>query len=88
MRPLTVILIVASALVAGVGSLLLRLGDALVMGSVGVAMILMDLGVRLLWRRESGWLTKKHLGGFLYIVPVWVVGIVVIGVNVLNSLIR
>jgi len=81
---LGIAMIVVSAAVAGAGSLLLRLGDAVVMGFVGGTLILMDLGVRLLRRREPGWLTRSHLGGYLYIAPIWVVGLVVIAVNAIN----
>jgi len=81
-------MIVVSAAVAGAGSLLLRLSDALVMGAVGTALILMDMGVRGMRRREPGWLTRSHLGGYLYIAPIWVVGLVVIAVNAVNLFIQ
>ena len=81
-------MIVASALVAGVGGLILKLSDPLVMIGVGVALILMDVLIR--WRSwpTAGWLTHKECGGYLYFVPIWGLGIFVIGVNVVNILVN
>jgi hypothetical protein len=77
-------MVVVTGLVAGLGSFVFRLGDALVMGSVGVALIAMDLLIRLRARPAAGWLTRSENGGYFFFVPVWVVGIVMIIVNIIN----
>lgn len=77
-------MMVASALVAGVGGLVLRLADPLVMMGVGLALVLMDLLIRWRSRSTAGWLTQRQLGGYLFFAPVWVVGILVIVINVVN----
>jgi hypothetical protein len=77
-------MIVASALVAGVGGFVLHLADAPVMIGVGISLILMDLFIRLRSRPAPGWLTQSQWGGYLFFVPVWVVGIVMIVVNIVN----
>ena len=80
-------MVVATGVVAGLGSLVFRLGDALVMGAVGVALIAMDLLIRLRARPAHGWLTRSEHGGYLFFVPVWVVGVVMVGVNIMNALV-
>jgi hypothetical protein len=77
-------MVVASALVAGVGGLVLHLADTPVMFGVGVSLILMDLFIRLRARPAPGWLTQSQWGGYFFFVPVWVVGIVMIVVNIVN----
>lgn len=76
---------VVCALPALVGGLLLRLPDPIVMGFVGVALIAMDMVVRIRNRKQSGWLMKKELGGYLYFIPVWIFGIFVIILNIVNA---
>lgn len=77
-------MIVATGLIAGVGALLLHLDDALVMIAVGVALIVMDLLIRLTVRQAQGWLTRPEFGGYLFFVPIWVVGIAIILINLIN----
>lgn len=79
-------MIVASALVAGVGGFLLKLPDPVVMSGVGLALIIMDLLIRWRSRPAAGWLMQRQFGGYLYILPIWVLGIVVIVINVINAL--
>lgn len=76
---------VVATLVAGAG-LLLKLPDAPVMIAVGIALILMDLIIRLLSRSQKGWLMAKEQGGYLFFIPVWIFGIVVIVINIINAL--
>ncbi|MCA0455123.1 MAG: hypothetical protein LCI00_14205 [Chloroflexi bacterium] len=82
---LGILMFVVAALVAGAGSLLLKLPDPVTMIAVGVALIGMDSIVRLRSRATSGWLMHKELGGYLYFIPVWVAGIVVIVINLIAS---
>jgi hypothetical protein len=81
-------MVVATGAIAGLGSLVFHLADALVMGAVGIALIVMDLLIRLRFRAAGGWLTKSEFGGYFFFVPMWVLGIVIIIVNVVNTLAR
>lgn len=77
-------MIVASALVAALGSLVFKWPDAVTMIGVGLALIAMDLAFRARHRTKPGWLTQKALGGYLYFLPVWGAGIVVVAANGIN----
>lgn len=87
---LGLLMVVVSALVALVGGLLLRLPDPVVMGAVGITVLMMDLVVRLRGRSraqpQSAWLTGKTTGGYLFFIPAWLFGIVIILINVINAL--
>ncbi len=79
-------MVVVTGVIAGVGSLVFRLGDALVMMSVGAALIAMDVLIRLRARPAAGWLTQRQFGGYFFFAPVWVVGVVIIAVNIISVL--
>lgn len=83
---LGLMMFVAGGVIAGVGSFVLRLGDVPVMLMVGVALITMDLLFRVRVRPAPGWLMQPQFGGFLLFVPVWIAGLAVIGINIVNSL--
>jgi hypothetical protein len=83
---LGLLMFVVCALPALVGGLLLRLPDPIVMGFVGVTLIAMDMVVRIRNRKQTGWLMKKELGGYLYFIPVWIFGVVVIIINIVNAI--
>jgi hypothetical protein len=83
---LGLLMFVVAALIAGVGGFLLKLPDAVVMIAVGFGLILMDAIVRLRSRALPSWVTKKDLGGYLFFIPVWGFGIIVIVINIINSL--
>lgn len=85
-NPLGLLMFVIAAAVAGVGSLVLRLPDALVMMAVGLSLIGMDGVVRLRSRSTRGWLTRRSAGGYLFFIPAWGFGLVVIGANIINVL--
>jgi hypothetical protein len=80
-------MVVVTGMIAGLGSLVFRLDDALVMMSVGAALIAMDVLIRLRARPAAGWLTQSQFGGYFFFAPVWVVGLVIIAVNVINVLV-
>lgn len=82
---LGLLMFVVAALVAGAGSLLLKLPDPLTMIAVGLTLILMDGIVRLRSRATSGWLMHRELGGYLYFIPAWVGGIIVILINLIAT---
>lgn len=76
-------MLVVTGAIAGIGSLLFKLPDAVVMISVGGALLVMDVLIRLRARPATGWLTQSQFGGFLFIAPVWAIGVFVMGANVL-----
>jgi hypothetical protein len=78
---LGVIMFVAAGLVAGLGGLLLRLPDVAVLTTVGLALTGADLTIRAGSRANPGWLTRSEFGGYFFFMPVWVVGLLVVVVN-------
>jgi len=72
--------------IAGIGGLVLKLGDVPIMLMVGVALFLMDGVIRLRVRHQPGWLMSKQVGGYFFFVPVWLLGIFVIILNILNGI--
>jgi hypothetical protein len=79
-------MVVSSASVVVVGFLLLKLPDAVTMIAVGITLIITDMTLRFRRRDESGWITRKDTGGYLYFFPVWIFGIIVIAINIINGL--
>lgn len=82
---LGLIMFVIGGVIAGVGGFIFKLGDAPIMIMVGVALFLMDMIIRLRVRNQAGWLMSKSLGGYFFFVPVWILGILVIILNILNG---
>ncbi|MCU0481178.1 MAG: hypothetical protein MUE54_08195 [Anaerolineae bacterium] len=83
---LGILMFMMCALPALVGGLLMRLPDPIVMGFVGVMLVAMDMVIRIRNRNQTGWLMKKELGGYLYFIPVWVLGVFVIILNIVNAI--
>lgn len=81
---LGLIMFVASAPVALIAGYVLKLGDAKTMAAVGVSLIAMDLAFRLFMAREGNRFFGKETGGYFFFVPVWVLGLVVFGGNLLR----
>ena len=79
-------MVVVTALIVALGSFVFKLPDAVVMISVGVALIAMDVLIRLRARPAEGWLTKSQFGGYFFFFPVWGVGVLMIIANVVNAL--
>lgn len=75
--------VIAAVLIA-IGSLVLKLPDAPVMIGAGVLLIVVDLALRLTKVKNTGWIWRKEFGGFLFFIPVWIFGIAVIALNVVN----
>ncbi len=70
-----------------IASLLLKLPDAVGMVGLGSALMLMDLIVRFRARALfDRWLMSKEIGGYLYFIPAWIGGIVVIVINIISRL--
>lgn len=81
---LGLMMFVVGGAVAGVGSLVFKLPDALTMLFVGLTLIVMDFVIRLRARSKPGWAIKKELGGYLFFIPAWGFGIMVIILNLIN----
>ena len=75
---------IVGGVIAAIGSLVLRLPNAPVMITIGLALIVIDLVLRFVNRNRQGWLTQKQYGGYLFFAPVWVFGIIVVLANVIN----
>jgi hypothetical protein len=78
---------VTCGLIAAAGGLLLRLSNPIIMMSIGLALIVMDVLIRLKRRGDRRWLLRNTTGGTLFAIPVWIVGILVILLNIVNSFI-
>lgn len=81
----------AMFIIAGVmiafGSLVLKMPDSPVMIAAGAMLIAIDLGLRLLRRKEDqarGWAWRKETGGYLFFIPVWAFGVALVALNVVN----
>ena len=61
-----------------------RIWDVGRIGS-GLILILMDLGLRFAKRSTEQWLVSKFAGGYLFFIPVWIFGIAVIALNLVNA---
>jgi len=83
---LGVIMFVIGGAIAGIGGLVFKLGDAPIMIMVGVALFLMDMVIRLRVRTQPGWLMSKQMGGYFFFIPVWLLGLFVIAINIINGL--
>jgi hypothetical protein len=81
------IFIISGAVVA-ISYFLLKLPDFAVMISGAVTLIVVDLILRLMKKNEKGWLMGKNFGGYLYFAPVWIFGIIVIIINVINYFVK
>ena len=79
---------VIAGIVIAIGHFLLKLPDIAVMISGGIALIVVDLFLRLMKKNNQGWLMGKNFGGYLFFAPVWIFGIIVIGINVINFFIK
>lgn len=79
---------VIGAIVAAIGGFVLKLPNAQVMIAVGITLILVDFLFRFLSRKNKGWLWHKEFGGYAIFLPVWILGIAVIVINIVNILIE
>jgi hypothetical protein len=77
---------VVGGLIAGVGSFILKIDDAPVLMSVGASLIVMDAISRVRFRNQPGWLLRRQYGGYLFYVPMWLIGSVVFAANLLKAL--
>lgn len=79
-------LFVLGGVIAGVGSFVLKIADAPVLMSVGLALIVGDLIIRARFRSQPGWLWQGHFGGRLFFLPMWVLGLIVLVANLAKGL--
>jgi hypothetical protein len=79
-------MIFVGGVIAGLGSFALKFKDAPVLMSVGAALIVMDVIVRARGRGQPGWLWHRRFGGHLFFIPIWLIGLVVFGVNSITLL--
>lgn len=75
---------IVAAVVVALGFFVLRLPDPIVMMAAGATLVVVDLAMRLAKMKESGWLMSNKFGGYLYFAPVWIFGVIVVVINVVN----
>lgn len=66
-----------------IGAFLLKQPDWIVMITAGIALTVTDFIFRILQKQQAGWLMAKNLGGYLYFIPVWIFGLVVVVINII-----
>ena len=71
-------IVAAGGLLGGLSSYLLNLKDAQAMIILGTTWVLMDLIVRLRSRYQPRWLLKRLAGGFIWYIPLWMLGLVIL----------
>ncbi len=79
---------IIAGIVVAIGSFLLKLPDLVVTIGAGMTLIVVDLIARLLKKNEKGWLMGKRFGGYLFFAPVWIFGIIVIVINLINIFVK
>jgi len=79
-------MVVLSALIVALPGYLFRLPNAPLMIGVGAVLIAADLILRLVKRTDAKWLMSSRTGGYLFFIPVWIFGIAVMIVNLINAL--
>jgi len=78
-----VMFIFAGVFVA-IGAFGLKQPDWLVMITAGIVLTVTDFIFRVLQKQQLGWLMAKNLGGYLYFIPVWIFGLVVVVINIIS----
>ncbi len=77
---------VTGGLVGGMSSYFLKLTDPQALMLLGAAWILFDGGLRVSRRRHTRWLFSRQTGGWLWYVPVWVIGLVILLISAIAVL--
>jgi hypothetical protein len=75
---------VFAAVIIAIGSLVLRLPNAPVMIAAGAVLIAVDMVLRLINRKNPGWIWQSKFGGYLFFAPVWIFGIIVVAANLIQ----
>lgn len=68
-----------------IASILLKIPDAVGLMGLGLALFLMDMIVRVRSRTLPNWLMSKEIGGYLYFIPAWIGGLVIIAINLISA---
>lgn len=82
---LGIALFVVAGLIAGLLNLVFKLPNATTMIGVGLFLFIADLLIRVASRSKKGWLFQRELGGYLFFVPIWLFGIIVVIANVVSG---
>ena len=81
-NPLGLGLLVLSAIIVAIGTFVLRLQDQRVMILAGSVLLAIDMLIRLRhMRSEPRWAIRPDLGGHLFSLPIWGVGLILIVAN-------
>jgi hypothetical protein len=79
---------IISGIVVALGYFVFKLPDVAVMIAAGLTLILVDLIARLMKKSSQGWLMSKNFGGYLFFAPVWIFGMIVIAINLINFFVK
>ena len=80
-------MVILSAMLIALPGYLLKWPTAATMCGVGVLLILVDLILRMRGKEKDKWLMGSQTGGYLFFIPVWIFGIVVVVANLVNVVI-
>lgn len=75
---------IIAGIIIAIGHFVFKLPDLFVMIVGGITLIIVDMILRLIKKNEKGWLMGKTFGGYLFFAPVWIFGIIVIFINIIN----
>lgn len=74
-------MVVVGGVLGGMGSYFLKLKDSQALIILGAAWVLMDMIVRLRSRYQPRWLLNRQAGGFIWHIPVWIFGLIILLIN-------
>lgn len=80
-------MVVLSALLIALPGYLLKWPNAATMCGVGILLIAADIILRMRSKGKEKWLMSHQTGGYLFFIPVWIFGIVVVVANIVNALV-
>ena len=78
------VMFVFAGIFVTVGAFVLKFPDWIVMITAGLVLTITDFVFRVLQRNQEGFLFAKNIGGYLYFIPVWIFGFVVVAINLIS----
>ncbi|MBX7170010.1 MAG: hypothetical protein K1X72_03560 [Pyrinomonadaceae bacterium] len=81
---LGLLMFVFAGIFVAIGGFLLKFPDWMVMIMAGIILTITDLIFRILQRQQKSWLMAQNLGGYLFFIPVWIFGFVVVLINLIS----
>lgn len=75
---------VFAGIFVAIGGFVLKFPDWIVMITAGLVLTVTDFIFRALQNNKQGWLMAKNIGGYLYFIPVWIFGFIVVAINLIS----